>query len=71
LSYDTNISQIFQCDIIIDKTKLEYLKKMIADGQITADHYSIKEDYVRIILKQSEINLLEQNGFKIKIKANM
>ena len=44
---------------------------MNADGLITADHYSINEDYVTIILKQPEINLLEQRGFKIKIKENM
>ena len=67
--YENN-KPVYHCEIGVDE-KLNLLKQMSGDGRISADHFSIKNDRIIMVLDDDEINLLQKNGFKIKRGENI
>jgi hypothetical protein len=65
----SKIKPIYHCKIVIDE-KLNLLKNLTVEGRISADHFSIKDDHVVMVLNKEEIDLLKK-GFKVKTAINI
>ena len=49
----SKIKSIYHCKIVIDE-KLNLLKNLTVEGRISADHFSIKDDHVVMVLNKEE-----------------